>query len=110
MLACPAIAPPWLKVTHPTHVAVWAAQSPCLYHDQPGRDLFSNHSVSPTGSCASCALSYTGGTLHTVAVKANPVGKVLQVFKDCDMGAEVRCSGTCTNCLFYTIQKPNNVA
>lgn len=36
---------------------------------------------------------YPGGTLHTVAVKANPVGKVLQVFKDCDMGAEAASLG-----------------
>jgi hypothetical protein len=33
---------------------------------------------------------HAANTLHTVAVKANPVGKVLQVFMDQGMGAEVR--------------------
>jgi diaminopimelate decarboxylase len=32
---------------------------------------------------------HAASTLHTVAVKANPVGKVLQVFRDQGMGAEV---------------------
>lgn len=32
---------------------------------------------------------YPESALHTVAVKANPVGKVLQVFRDRGMGAEV---------------------
>jgi diaminopimelate decarboxylase len=39
----------------------------------------------PANRCCRAA-----GALHTVAVKANPVGKVLQVFRDQGMGAEVR--------------------
>lgn len=33
---------------------------------------------------------YPATALHTVAVKVNPVGKLLQVFRDKGMGAEVR--------------------
>lgn len=32
---------------------------------------------------------HAAGSLHTVAVKANPVAKVLQVFNSLGMGAEV---------------------
>lgn len=80
-------------------IVCWRRQSHCAMQSGPNimtdtaslllwQPFPTPHSTHPTPRTV--AFDCAAGALHTVAVKANPVGKVLQVFRDHGMGAEVR--------------------
>jgi diaminopimelate decarboxylase len=66
-----------------------AVQQQLLAEDNPAVMLMDLDMISRTIHHMQHEAGYPPNTLHTVAVKANPVGKLLQHFRDRGFGAEV---------------------
>lgn len=66
-----------------------AVQQQLLTDDSPSLMLMDLDQIDATLTHIQSESGYPATALHTVAVKANPVGKVLEVFRDRGMGAEV---------------------
>jgi len=96
------------SVVHPTHqrqVAVAyrllpalcsrPCMSSCLHHTPPYTTTHRNlDQINATIETLRFDAGFPVDALHTVAIKANPVGKVLKLFLERGMGAEVRCDET----------------
>lgn len=83
-----------MHASHSRRCAALAAavQQGLLTDDSPSAMLMDLDQIDAIISHIQAEAGYPDNALHTVAVKANPVGKVLQVFRDRGMGAEVRAS------------------